>query len=413
MPPLSRRKVVKLLSVAAPASIGFHNVHAWDKGRLQVWINADKGYAGLQRMGDEYARKTGVRVEVRHFDNAVDRFEAAMKAGQAGEIPDIWIWPHDRLGDWVRRGWIVPLKPGEPVRADIVQVAWDGFTMNGKTWGYPLSVEAVALVYNTELVPAPPKSFEDVLTLHDRLKARNIRALGWETGSPYFTWPLMAAGGGYVFQRKIDGSYNPQDTGINHPGAVRGAQYIVQLMSAGVIPQGGLSYQDAEAGMQDGRQAMWITGPWAWEGLKEAGISFGVAPLPSLAGKPARPFVGVLGAMLTAGPNQAIATDFIENHLLQPEGLGQINAAKPIGVPASKRMFWKMYSDPRIRTSMDAIYAGRAMPSNSEMTLFWQHLSTALREINTGTRSPKDALDAAAAQIRGAATAKAAPGGKS
>lgn len=410
MTSISRRKVVKLLSSAVPASVvlGLGHAHAWERGKLKVWINADKGYAGLQKVGDEYARKAGVKVEVRHFDNAVDRFEAAMKAGETAEMPDIWIWPHDRLGDWVQRGWIVPLKPSEPVRADIVQVAWDGFTMAGKTWGYPLSVEAVALVYNTELVAAPPKSFEEVLALHDKLKARNIRAIGWETGSPYFTWPLMAAGGGYVFQRKIDGSYNPLDTGINHPGAVRGAEYVMQLMSAGVIPQGGLSYQDAEADMQDGKQAMWITGPWAWEGLKEAGIDFGVAPLPSLAGRPARPFVGVLGAMLTKGPNQAIATDFIENHLLQPDGLARMNAAKPIGVPASKRMFWKMYSDPRIRTSMDAIYAGRAMPSNSEMTLFWQHLSAALREINTGARSPKQALDAAAAQIRAATAAKLA-----
>jgi maltose/maltodextrin transport system substrate-binding protein len=407
-------KVVKLLYLVGSLSLALSagTAHAWEKGKLKIWINADKGYAGLQKVGDDYARKTGVKVEVRHFDNAVDRFEAAMKAGQTGEIPDIWIWPHDRLGDWVQRGWVVPLKPSEPMRADIVQVAWDGFTMAGKTWGYPMSVEAVALVYNTDLVSTPPKNFEDIFALHDKLKVRNIRAIGWETASPYFTWPLMAAGGGYVFQRKIDGSYNAQDTGINHPGAVRGAEFVTRLMSAGVVPQGGLSYQDAEAAMQDGKQAMWITGPWAWEGLKEAGINFGVAPLPAIGGKPARPFVGVLGAMLTQTPNQAAAIDFLENHLLQPEGLTQMNAAKPLGVPASKRMFWKMYSDPRIRTSMDAIYAGRAMPSNSEMTLFWQHLSAALRDINTGTRAPKEALDAAANQIRGAATAKVATGGK-
>jgi maltose/maltodextrin transport system substrate-binding protein len=172
-------------------------------------------------------------------------------------------------------------------------------------------------------------------------------------------------------------------------------------MAAGVIPQGGLSYAEAEADMQEGQQAMWITGPWAWEGLKSNGIDFGVAPLPTLGGRPARPFVGVLGAMVVEGsPHRAQAIDFIENHLLKPESLQRINADKPLGVPASRRMFWSQYADARVRASMEAIYAGRPMPSNSEMTLFWQHLSTALREINNGTRGPREALDAAAAQIR-------------
>ena len=397
-----KNKVAELLiSALALGGAVTSAAQAAEPGRLTIWINADKGYQGLQKVGDDYTRKTGIRVVVQHFDNAVDRFEAAMKATPK-EAPDIWIWPHDRIGDWVQRGWLAPIKPGDAMRNDIVQVAWDGFTIGGKVWGYPMSVEAVALIYNKALVPTPPKSFEEMLTLHDKLKTRGIRAIGWETGSPYFTWPLMAAGGGYVFQRKIDGTYDPRDTGINHPAAVRGAEFVQKLIAAGVIPQGGLSYADAEADMQDGKQAMWITGPWAWEGLKNNNIDFGVAPLPTLGGKSARPFVGVLGAMLVQGtPNRTAAIDFLENHLLKPGGLAQVNAAKPLGVPASKQMFWTLYADPRIRTSMDAIYAGRSMPSNSEMTLFWQHLSTALRDINTGTRTPKEALDAAAAQIRG------------
>jgi maltose/maltodextrin transport system substrate-binding protein len=35
--------------------------------RLLVWINGDKGYNGLQKVGDEFSRQTGVRVVVQHF----------------------------------------------------------------------------------------------------------------------------------------------------------------------------------------------------------------------------------------------------------------------------------------------------------------------------------------------------------
>lgn len=398
---MKRRNVIRWLGTAATVP-ALPLVRAADKGQLRVWINADKGHGGLTKAAQAYTAKTGVKVKVEYFDNAVNRFEEVMKAGKPADQPDIWIWPHDRLGDWIQRGWVMPVTPSPAMRSDIVQVAWDGFTSGGKTWGYPISVEAVALVYNKKLVATPPKSCEEVISMHESLKGRGIRALGWETASPYFTWPLMAAGGAYVFQRKLDGSYDASDTGINHPGAVKGAEFLLKLMQIGMIPEGGLSYSQAEADMQDGKQAMWITGPWAWEGLKANDIDFGVAALPSLAGKAAKPFVGVLGAMLVQNsPNQKLAEDFIENHLLKPAALAQINADKPLGVPASKQMFWTLYADPRIRTSMDAIYAGRAMPSNSEMTLFWQHFSNALRDINAGQRKPREALDMAAAAIRG------------
>ncbi|CAG1013286.1 Maltose/maltodextrin-binding periplasmic protein [Burkholderiaceae bacterium] len=372
---------------------------AAEPGRLTIWINSDKGHQGLRKVADEYSRRTGVPVKVEHFDNAVGRFEEAMKAGHG---PDIWIWPHDRLGDWIARGWIAPVAPDTSLRQDIVQVAWDGFTQGGKTWGYPLSVEAVALVYNKDLVSEPPRSFEEIIPLHYKLKANGKRAIGWETQSAYFTWPLLSAGGAYVFQRKLDGSYDARDTGVNHAGAVRGAEFLMQLVKAGVLPEGGQSYQEAEEAMTSGRQAMWITGPWAWESLAKAKINVGVAVLPTLHGKPARPFVGVLGAMVTqASPNKAQATAFLEQHLLKASGLTLMNQDKPLGVPASKAMFWRLYSDPKIRTSMEAIYAGRAMPSNTEMTAFWQHLTQALKDIQEDGRAPREALDAAAAQIRG------------
>ncbi|HJV62676.1 MAG TPA: maltose/maltodextrin ABC transporter substrate-binding protein MalE [Albitalea sp.] len=401
---MTLRRIASMLSAAAVLGCAATSAHAWEKGTLTIWINNDKGYNGLQKVAAEYTRQTGVPVKVEHFDNAVGKFEESMSAANAGKGPDIWIWPHDRIGDWIQRGWITPVTPDAALRQDIVQVAWDGFTQGGKVWGYPLSVEAVALVYNKDLVPEPPRTFEEIIPLNYKLKLRGKHAIGWETESPYFTWPLLAAGGGYVFQRKIDGSYDPHDTGINHAGAVRGAEFLVQMMKAGVIPDGGQSYQEAEDDMKAGKQAMWITGPWAWESLAKAKINYGVAPLPSLNGKPARPFVGVLGAMITRGsPNKAQATAFLEHHLLKSSGLTAMNQDKPLGVPASKTMFWTLYSDPRIRTSMDAIYAGRAMPSNTEMTLFWQHLAAALKDIEENHRSPREALDAAAAQIRGVA----------
>jgi len=418
-PHLTRRTTASLL-LGLLLSAGA--AHAADPGVLTIWINNDKGYKGLQKVAEAYTRQTGTKVRVMPFNGSTGRFEdvsgpkapgdneshstdapagfeTAMKAGKG---PDIWIWPHDRLGGWVKAGWLEPVVPGTEFRRDVVQIAWDAFTLNGQVWAYPIAVESVALIYNKDLVPNPPKTFEEIVPLNNKLKQKGQRAIGWETASPYFTWPMLSAGGGYVFQRKIDGSYDPSDTGIAHPGAVAGGAVLQQLIKGGAIPEGGLTYQEAEDGMKSGKQAMWITGPWAWESLSKAKINYGVAMLPTVAGKAPKPFVGVLGAMITHNsPNKAAANDFLKNHLLKREGLAAMNADKPIGVPASKAMFWTMYSDEKIRTSMDTIYNGRPMPNNPEMSLFWKHLSAALYDINTGDKTSKEALDQAAASIRG------------
>jgi hypothetical protein len=46
--------------------------------------------------------------------------------------------------------------------------------------------------------------------------------------------------------------------------------------------------------MNSGELAMMISGPWAWANLRKSGIDFDLAPIPSVAGNPGRPFVGVL-----------------------------------------------------------------------------------------------------------------------
>ena len=74
--------------------------------KLLVWINPDKGYNGLQKIGDLYAKDTGVQVLVQHPDDAPSKFQAAAGAGKG---PDIFCWPHDRTGEWAKSGLIVPV----------------------------------------------------------------------------------------------------------------------------------------------------------------------------------------------------------------------------------------------------------------------------------------------------------------
>jgi maltose/maltodextrin transport system substrate-binding protein len=386
------RAVWVAAALAAPALL-----HAQQAPRLLVWINGDKGYNGLQKVGDAFEKLSGVPVVVQHPEGAPDKFQAAAGAGKG---PDIFCWPHDRVGEWAKSGLIVPIRPPKRVRDEIDEFAWKAFSWNGQTWGYPLAIEAVGLIYNKALVKTPPATFDDVIALDKSLAAEGKKAILWAYGQNFFSWALIAGGGGYVFGRDAKGNLDPTVTGVNSEGAVLGASVLHRLIQGGHMPPGA-KYSDMESQFASGRTAMMINGPWAWDNVKKAKIDFGVTTIPAVApGKPSRPFVGVLGCMITA-PSKVkdIAREFIENHLLKVESLKTISADVPLGTPANKAYFAELSSDPNIAATMANAKAGEPIPNIPEMGRVWPAMDAALEAITQNRQGVKAALDGAAARI--------------
>ncbi|WP_407242014.1 extracellular solute-binding protein [Escherichia coli] len=58
-----------------------------------------------------------------------------------------------------------------------------------------MAVEALSLIYNKDLLPNPPKTWEEIPALDKELKAKGKSALMFNLQEPYFTWPLIAADG--------------------------------------------------------------------------------------------------------------------------------------------------------------------------------------------------------------------------
>lgn len=364
--------------------------------KLLIWINGDKGYNGLQKVGDMFKTKSGVRVIVEHPEDTPAKFQQAAGAGKG---PDIFCWAHDRVGELAKSGLIVPVKPGKQVRADIEGTAWDAFVYQGKTWGYPISIEAIGLLYNKALVKTPPTSFDDVIKLDRELASQGKKAIIWDFNTSFFTWPLMAGAGGYVFGRDEKNNLDPRKVGVNTPGAVKAAEVLSGLVSNGQLPKGA-KYSQAEGAFNKGDAAMMISGPWAWDNATRSKIDFGVAPIPSVAGHPAKPFVGVVGCMIAAPSKlKDVAREFIENHMLKLESLKMINADVPLGVPANKAFFKELAADPKIRATMENARRGEPLPNIPEAGRFYTAIDAALEAITNGRQSPQAALDAAAARM--------------
>ena len=108
-------------------------------------------------------------------------------------------------------------------------VAIDAFTYDGQTYGLPYAVENIALVRNTDLVPEAPATFEEMIAAATDYKASTPTTdlpgagpAGRPRGRRLPLQPILTAFGGYVFAQNEDGTFNPDDLGIDSPGRTRG-----------------------------------------------------------------------------------------------------------------------------------------------------------------------------------------------
>ena len=385
---------------------------------LSVWISADKGYEGVAKMGAAFERATGVAVRVEHPENGISKFEQAAAAGKG---PDIWIWTHDRAGSWAQSGLIRPIAPARSVREAISPLAWSAWQLAGRSWGWPLAIECVALIVNLDLVPEPPATWEDVIAIDRALRTQGRRAIAWAFNEFYYAYGLVSAGGGYAFARRPDGSWSAGDTGIANQGSRAGMVMLKQLVDEGVVPRT-TTYAESEAAMNEGRVAMTINGPWAWNNLRKSRLRVAAFPLPGLsraaptpgtgraavspgtgraAASPGRPMVGVPGAMITTSSRHPVlAAEFIERWLLSPAGLRAMHAHVPLGVPADLALLQELRQrDVLVAGTQAAAALGEPMPNIPEMARYWTAMNAAVQGITQGRETVDEALRRAASRV--------------
>ncbi len=397
-------KNIFLVSLTSLSILFASSVFSFSSDELLIWVGGDKAYEGIRQVGAKFAKDTDIKVKVEIPENITDRFQQAAASGSG---PDIIFWAHDRYGEWARSGLLAVVNPSVEFKKGVNKIGWEAMTSNGKIYGYPISLEAISLIYNKDILPIPPTSFEEMFPLAKKLKKqpvpgnkkdKGIITIMWDQDQPYFTMPLLAADAGYVFQKTAKG-YDVKKTGVNDKGAMEGAKMLVDLIDKGVMPRG-VDYGVMEANFNKQKVAMMITGPWAWANLDKNKINYAVAPLPKLHGKPAKAFVGVWGAALNnASPNKSIAKEFLENYLLTEKGLTVMNNNVPLGAVANNAMMKKLMKDPRIAATYQNVEQGLIMPNVPEMGKFWSAMETALRNITSGRQNYREALNDAAKRI--------------
>jgi maltose/maltodextrin transport system substrate-binding protein len=383
---MNRKLIIALLFSWA------HIAGAWTNGQLLIWMDADRASA-MRQVADKFEKDFGIPVRIETPEKITDNFPLA---AQAGKGPDIVIWAHDKVGEWADGGMIAPVEVTTAYKEQFYAMAWESVRHRQLLWGYPISLEAIGLIYNKKLVNGtPPAQLSELVAFDEKLKTEHpgMHSILWDYGSPYYSWGILASGGGYIFGKTND-EYDSRNVGVATAGAVQGLSEIVHLIDVGVLPRMASSGDVPQELMAQGKLAMMISGPWDWPNLMKSGIDFGVAPMPGINGQSGKAFIGVSVAFVNrSSPNRDLVKEFLEKYALTKESLCALDHVKPIGIPAIVSLYDELSRyNPLLGEMKRCVDQGEVMPNIPQMGRFWTSLSAALELATSGRSNPAAAL---------------------
>ncbi len=398
-----KKRTLTAMTVALLAAGSLTSLNVFAAGSLLVWEDIQKS-VGNDEAKQAFEKKYDVTINVQELPYG-GQVESLRMDGPAGTGPDIINLPHDQIGSAVVQGLLTPLQVDKSVLDTFTPSAIQALTYEGQLYGLPKAVETVVMVYNKDLLPELPKTMDELFDVSKQFRAKGDYGLLAKWDEIYYSYGIIKAMGGDIFGKKADGSDDPNKLLLNNDGAVKGAEYVQKFFTEGLFPSGivgdsGLNAIDSLFTSQ--RAAVVQTGPWSFQPYKDAGINYGVAPLPVLPnGKHMGSFMGVKSySISTYSKNKDLALKYIEfinnydNAKRRFELTGEVPAVKAL------------IDDPIIKdnegaraVAMQAQYA-TPMPSIPEMNEVWGPANSALQLIATGKQAPKDALDNAVDSIQ-------------
>jgi maltose-binding protein MalE len=315
----------------------------------------------------------------------------------AGEGPDIFIGVHDWLGALVDSGLVAPIDLGAKAE-DFVQSNLDAFTYtDGNLYGLPYASENLGFFYNTDLVPEPPTTWDEVLEIGRTLQAEGTvqYAIAVSTGPLYNALPIQTAFGGYIFGTDETGAWNPDDVGLDSEGEIAAVTWMTNAVNEGLMPET-FDYETAHSLFETGQIPFLMAGPWALDRIRASGVPYAVAPFFPDDGAP---FLGVQGFMVNAfSENVLLAQAFLTEYIATEQTMFLLYETG--NRPSSLLSILAITDDPDLKAMGEAGANAIPMPNIPEMGSVWSAADNGITLAVTGQQTPEDAMTDAANQIR-------------
>ncbi len=304
-----------------------------------------------------------------------------MSAIPRGNGPDLFINAHEVVGEWSNSHLLQPaLFPTDAGPDAFSAASIDALRFGDRLWGVPLAVKSAALYYNKAVAPQPPTTMEQLLEYAD-----GGLVLAYENGEFYHHGSLLHGFGGHPLTD--DGR-----PALATPEAAASMAYARKLAADGAVP-GECDGAMVATLFNQGEVPFVFNGPWFLGEIKE-GIDFGVATLPSVDGRPLRPFLTVEALYRAANSEASDAAVQAVAEALAGEAGAVRRATQGRQALAHKaaRQHPDVAGDPILAAFSAQADDAVPMPNRPEMGVLWEPANRALRSVLRGAMSPDEAL---------------------
>ncbi|OMH23624.1 ABC transporter substrate-binding protein [Tersicoccus phoenicis] len=242
-------------------------------------------------------------------DDLVKNFQVKNPNYDVVSVDVVW------TAEFAAKGWLQPLKDSLALdTSKMIPSTVKAATYNNTLFAAPQSSDGGILWYRKDLVPTPPKTWDEMMGMCSVAKKNNIGCYAGQfakyEGLTVNTAEAINSAGGKI----LDDQGKPA---VNSPEAQQGLQNLADAYKNGNIPKEAITFQEEQsrAAFQDGKLLFLRNWPYVYNLLKGQGSKvadkFGMAPLPGKDGTGASALGGHSSAISVYSKNKATAKDFL------------------------------------------------------------------------------------------------------
>lgn len=354
----------------------------------------------LEESAAEYNR-TAAAIELRlvpvPFDALGDKITQAIPQGKG---PDLFIYAHNRVGDWAEAKIVEPIDfwVDEALANRFLPATLRALVWKDSLYGLPLAFKPLALFYNTRLLAKPPATTEELIAAAKRATDAKAGRYGlvYENTDFYYHAPWFHGFGATAL--------------LNGKPSLATAEAAASLAFArrlaadeGVVPKE-VTNALLSTLFNEGKAAMVITGPWFLAEIRRA-LAYAVAPLPvvTATGQRAAPYVASEALMLSVrSAHKKEAFEVMTSLTSDAAARRRLEVGRqPVANAAA-------YEDPKVKAD-PVLSAFRAQlddsvvtPSGPQMQQVWGPANNALAKVIHQGADPAAALAEAQERVEAA-----------